>query len=112
MNNLNKYEIVDNIRGIAVMQAPVNLIGGSEALDLIKYVSDINPDIVKSFVIDISNVNLINSSGLGSLISLHRDLLQKNIKFYLLNPSSKIINLLKMTHLDKVFSIITDISEL
>jgi len=112
MNKLNKYEIIDNIRGIAVMQAPVNLIGGSEALDLLKYVSDINPEFVKIFIIDISSVNLINSSGLGSLISLHRDLLQKKIKFYLLNPSSKIMNLLKMTHLDKVFTIISDISEI
>jgi anti-anti-sigma factor len=102
---------IDNSKGLAIVQAPLQLIGGRDSLALTQMLGNL-PAEVKSFVIALDKVTAINSTGLGTLISAHRTLTGKSIKLYLLNPTPKIIELMGITHLDKIFTFITSISEI
>jgi len=112
MNNSEFHNFETNLAlGLAHVQAPEQLVGGRETLALTQIISNLDKEI-RSFVIELGNVVAINSTGLGTLISAHRTLTQKEIKLFLLNPSSKIKELMKITHLDRVFTFISDISEI
>ena len=60
---------------------------------------------VNNIFLDFSNVTFINSSGLGGLINLLKELKKKGITLSVLTPSSFIVNLFKLTQLDKIFNI-------
>lgn len=109
---LLKYNIIDADRGIALVQAPKQIIGGTEVYDLSLIASMIQNTEVNSLILDASKIEAINSSGIGSLIAIMRTLSAKSISFNILSPSAKVMEILTITHLDKVFKLINDISEL
>lgn len=112
MNNSEFHSFETNpAKGLASVQAPEQLVGGRETLALTQIISGLDKEI-KALVIELGSVVAINSTGLGTLISAHRTLSQKEIKLYLLNSSPKIMELMSITHLDKVFTFISDISEI
>ena len=86
-----------------VVKLPKNVLGGNEALDFSnmteKFCSDGK---TKSLVVDCSEVEVMNSTGLGMLVSAYSKTRKKNIRFVLLDVPDKIKVLLKMTHLDTV----------
>jgi anti-sigma B factor antagonist len=119
MENTNiKYEILDNSRGIALVYAPEKLIGGREAFDFASITnlqSEINIHLefaLQQLILDLSKVIALNSSGLGSLVALHRELNAKSIAFAIFNPSAKVQEILKITRLDQVFQIVDNINNL
>ena len=76
-----------------------------------------NMNILKEFVdkeiegnnkyigIDLKNVNIINSSGLGILISLLKKIKAAGGNLKLLNTNEKLLNIFKITKLNLVFEI-------
>ena len=60
---------------------------------------------VNNFIIDLENVEWMNSSGLGILISTVTVLRNNNGSLRLINVSDKIKNLLKITKLNTVFTL-------
>ena len=107
-----QYEIIDNTRGIALVQAPEQIIGGNEVYELSLIASTLQKSEANYLVLDASKIKAINSSGIGSLIAIMRTLSAKTISFYILTPSTKVVEILSITHLDKVFKMITDLTEL
>ncbi len=59
-----------------------------------------------NIAIDLKNVLVINSSGLGILIGCMKQVKNANGLFKILNPQDKIMNLFKITKLNLVFDII------
>ena len=111
-DNFSKIEIIDESRGIAALQAPMNLLGGESNFELSKLIDNLDNQSIKIFTLDLSKVVAINSSGLGSIIAANRILTSKKIKFILIQPSNKVLEILSITHLDKVFNIANDYSAL
>lgn len=79
---------------------------GLTNLHLLKYkieqeISEGNPNIG----IDLKNINVINSSGLGVLIGCLNRIKEQNGSLILFNPSEKIMNIFKITKLNLVFEI-------
>jgi anti-sigma B factor antagonist len=109
-SEFHSFEI-NSAKGLAQVQAPEQIIGGRESLALMQIISGLDKEITY-FVIELGSVTAINSTGLGTLISAHRTLTQKGIKLFLLNPSQKIKELMAITHLDRVFTFVGDISEI
>lgn len=70
----------------------------------------------KPAVIDISNVNFIDSFGLGTLVQVHSDTSKSGGKLVIFNansdPDTYVQRLFTMTQLNKVFTIIDDLNEL
>jgi anti-sigma B factor antagonist len=69
------------------------------------FTSYLDQDINK-FLIDLSNLRHINSTGLGIFITLYTKVRGKGGEMVICNPSQNISNLLTITKLNSVFSIV------
>ena len=56
--------------------------------------------------IDLSSVAFLDSSGLGTLISLHKSLRSQNGTVRLVNPAPNVRQILELTRLHRVFEIV------
>ena len=62
---------------------------------------------VKSIVFDLSKVEYISSYGVGMLIYAHTTCTKRNIQFHVVGVSEKVLEILKIVHLDKIFKILS-----
>ena len=58
-----------------------------------------------SVVVDMKNVNYMDSSGIGALVAGQKKMKAHNGKFSLLNIHEDVLNILKLATLDKFFKI-------
>lgn len=58
-----------------------------------------------TFILNLSNVDFIDSSGLGSIISILKNLTLNNGNLILCGANSPVVNLLSMTQLDRVLQV-------
>jgi anti-sigma B factor antagonist len=65
----------------------------------------------KFFLIDLSKLSHINSTGLGVFISLYTKVKSRSGDLMLVNPSSHISNLLSITKLDTIFKVVASVEE-
>jgi len=86
------------------------VLGGNEALDFVTQLEAFSKQGVKHIIIDMKNVELMNSSGLGMLVSGLRNLKKHEALLKLVSIPPKVDNLLKMTHLDEVFDSYDDLN--
>jgi anti-sigma B factor antagonist len=61
-----------------------------------------------SVLIDMTAIDYVDSTGLGELVGYLQRFEGQGRRLALLRPQSRILNLLKVTQLDKVFQIFTD----
>ncbi len=73
--------------------------------DTIKSAVDDSTASLSKVVIDLSGLSFIDSSGIGVLMGLKAHLRTRKVEFTLVNPSPKILQILKVTRLDKVFGL-------
>jgi anti-anti-sigma factor len=55
--------------------------------------------------VDLSKVDYITSYGIGMLIYAHTTCTKREINFYVVGVNEKVLEILKMVHLDKIFKI-------
>ncbi len=66
----------------------------------------------RSVVVNMKNVNYMDSSGIGALVAGQKKMNAHNGKFGLLNIHDDVLNILKLATLDRFFKIYEDESEL
>lgn len=99
----------DQSTGIYALKG--NLIGETDGLSITESVSDQLAEGKRNFIIDLSQLQHINSSGLGVLITLLTKARKVGGELILAQPSSYIKNLLLITKLDTIFQIYPNIEE-
>ncbi len=57
--------------------------------------------------LDLSETTFIDSSGLGVLISLHKEMASRKGKLRIVNPTSSVNQILELTRLHRLFEIVT-----
>jgi anti-anti-sigma factor len=57
----------------------------------------------KNIVVNLSDVTMMDSSGIGTMIRCHSAVMQKGGKLRLVNPNSTVRQAFKVTRLDSVF---------
>jgi anti-sigma B factor antagonist len=92
-NNISIFELEGSLLGDNEREALVN--------DFINY---LNQD-VKYFLMDLSKLKHINSTGLGIFITLYTKVRGKGGEMVICNPNVTISNLLAITKLNSVFNI-------
>jgi anti-sigma B factor antagonist len=60
----------------------------------------------KNIEIDLSQTMLLDSCGLGTLISLHKTTSNRNGTVRLLNPTSSVRQILELTRMHRIFEIV------
>ena len=109
-NEKYSYEILGKIN-IASVKLGENVLGGNDALLFTSCLNEISQKGVKFVIIDLKSVDVMNSSGLGMLVSGLSTLKKHEIEMVLVSVPHKVKNLLKMTHLDKIFKIFNNIED-
>jgi anti-sigma B factor antagonist len=83
-----------------------SLLGERDRVDLKNQFMDYIEKGVSHFLIDLSQLKHINSTGLGVFITLYTKVRAKQGEMVLVNPSENIVNLLTITKLTSVFAIV------
>jgi len=81
------------------------VLGGPEAVDLSSKLRDFIAQGRRTIVFDLGNVRIMNSSGLGMLVSSLTSLRKAEVSLVLADVPQKVLSLLDMTHLTSVFTI-------
>lgn len=89
----------------AVMTLSRNVIGGADALDFSSQTADLVAAGVRRLVIDLSDVELINSSGLGMLVQGHSLMRKVGGTLVLATVPERVDKHLEMTRLNTVFTV-------
>ncbi|HRP02063.1 MAG TPA: STAS domain-containing protein [Candidatus Kapabacteria bacterium] len=112
MNNIHNFEYTIINNDVAVIELPQFIVSGEEAMNFTQLLNLLVGNKVKVIVVDLTKVELMNSTGLGMLAGSHSNLTKINVPFYIINSNDKINQLLEMTHLDKVFKLNSSIGEI
>ena len=80
-----------------------NVMGGPDAVHLNEKLHELIDDEKKNIVVDLSRVEVMNSSGLGMLIGALTTMRNAGGDLRIANPSPKIEELIKITQLHTVF---------
>lgn len=91
------------IDSVILLEMDGNILGGPESTEINQSLIKFIEEGFKKFIIDLSQVNIMNSSGLGILIASLSAIKKKNGTLILTGANSKIKNLFNVTKLDTVF---------
>jgi anti-sigma B factor antagonist len=94
--------------GIGVLSLSGSLIGETDGLPVLEAFGDQLSQGITRYVIDMTHLNHINSTGLGMLITLLTRARKAGGEVVLANPSGFIQNLLVITKLHTIFSTFPD----
>ncbi len=89
----------------ALIKLGIHALGGTDALNFTGILNEISKTQVKKVILDLSAVEIMNSSGLGMLVSGLSTLKKYNIGLSLAALPKKVDDLMKMTRLDTIFKI-------
>lgn len=103
-----KHYLKDNV---AVFELEGSLLNEQDRLNLKNEFTNYLDQEIKNFLIDLSNLKHINSTGLGVFITLYTKVRGKGGEMIVCNPSDNIINLLTITKLTSVFTIVNSVDE-
>jgi anti-sigma B factor antagonist len=77
-----------------------------------KFLKDaINETKLQKIVLDMSEVNYIDSAGLGSLVALYKDARMAEKELVLASLKQTVMRIFEMTRLDRVFKIVQTVEE-
>lgn len=62
-------------------------------------------------IVQLTKVRFIDSSGLGALLSGHKNVVAKSGRFALTNIQQQVLSMFELTRLNRVFEIYNDINE-
>jgi anti-sigma B factor antagonist len=88
-----------------------DLIGDEVGPKLVEMVSDAVNEKIKFFVVDLSEVRYISSSGIGLLITMLTKMRNSGGEVYLTAPSEHVQKLLIITKLNNIFTVFPSITE-
>lgn len=88
-----------------------DLIGDEVGPKLVEIVSDAIQEGTKTFVIDLSKVRYISSSGIGLLITMLTKMRNVGGEVYLTSPSEHVKKLLIITKLNNIFTVFDSIQD-
>lgn len=88
-----------------------DLIGDEVGPKLVEVVSDAIQEGVKTFVVDLSEVRYISSSGIGLLITMLTKMRNVGGEVYLTSPSDHVKKLLIITKLNNIFTVFDSVED-
>jgi anti-anti-sigma factor len=95
----------------ALVKLSNSVLGGNDALDFTNLINQLISQNVKCVVVDAGNVEIMNSTGIGMLANAHSNLTKNGLLMLLVSVPEKILKLLRMTHLDRVFKFYDNLDE-
>ena len=105
MPDINKKYAGEGDDRSVLLEIDENSVGLNHFNALTNIIAEEMKEGVKSFKFDFSNLNSINSSGLGILIGCLKKIKDAGGTLKIINANEKIMNIFKLTKLNNVFEI-------
>ena len=96
---------LDNMDGSTLLKFHEERLDAHNSKELKDYLSTLLEDGAKSLILDLSEVRFVDSSGLGALLSGHKNAGLKNGRFALAGVQARVQSMFELTRLTKVFEI-------
>jgi anti-sigma B factor antagonist len=97
--------------GITIVRLSGKILGGQDSLTVNRLMVDLIDQGKTNVIVDLGDVELMNSSGLGIIIQSANHLKSKNGQLKLANIAEKIQSLLVITKLNTVFETYSTVDE-
>lgn len=97
--------------GVTVVKMEGMIKLGESARSFSEYLQKLLDDGTSSVLVDMSEIDYVDSTGLGELVGYLQRFSAEGRRLALLRPHTRILNLLKLTKLDEVFPIFAEESE-
>ncbi|MGO9480593.1 MAG: STAS domain-containing protein [Candidatus Kryptoniota bacterium] len=97
--------------GVVLIEVEGNIMGGPDAMSLNDEVHKLVNGGTRKIVLDMKSVEHINSSGLGILIASLNAVHQVNGELRIANTGSRVLDLLRITKLDRIFESYKSVDE-
>jgi anti-sigma B factor antagonist len=81
-----------------------DVLGGADAMEFSRAINEQIREGAHQVIVDLSEVHLMNSSGLGMLVAASTSLRSSGGRLMVVGANERIKSLLKMTRLDSVFA--------
>ncbi len=88
---------------VLVLEGVIRL--GESALGFSAYLDDLLEEGVPAVLMDLSSIDYMDSTGLGEFVGYLQRFTEQGRRLALLNPQRRIHSLLKLTGLDRIFSV-------
>ena len=98
-------------KGVTVVAVRGVINFGESARQFSSYLADLLDSGVQAVIVDMSGIDHVDSTGLGELVGYLQRFEKDGRRLALLRPHRRILNLLRLTRLDEIFSIFEDRSE-
>ncbi len=102
---------LENRDNIVVFKILDNSIEGKAAADLKAKILVVAQSDIDALLIDLSNVAVMDSSGLGALLLAHRQLKEHNLPVVLIGVQTFLKSLLNITRIEDIFSYYETVEE-
>lgn len=102
---------LDNTNSTVLIKLGQRILGGSDALEFSNYIADSAKNGIANIIVDMADIEVINSSGMGMLVSGLSQTKKLHMSLILVAMPEKVQHLFKMTHLDEVFKITDSIEK-
>ncbi|HOX28235.1 MAG TPA: STAS domain-containing protein [bacterium] len=87
-------------------------IGGESSISMYREIKSLLDDYKdENVVLEFSKLEFIDSSGLGSLVAVNSTLLKQGRSLTIVAPPENLMELLKITNLDKILRIVSNIND-
>lgn len=95
----------NTVEDVLILRFEGDLIGENHSSDLMQIIENTIADKIVLCAVDISQVRYMNSSGIGTLITILTKFRNKGGEVVLVNPSDQVKKLLIITKLNSIFNI-------
>jgi anti-sigma B factor antagonist len=103
--------IKKKIKDIVIFELSGNIIGGPDALKINQEIIEYIENGEMRFIIDLGNVTVMNSSGLGTLIASLTSIKKSGGELKLAGANEKIASLFVVTKLNTIFELVGSVEE-
>lgn len=90
---------------ISIITLPKEVLGGTQVIEFSNLVDSAIETNPSKLIIDLTDVNVLNSSGLGMIVGAHTSCAKKAFPLVIAAPNSKITELFKITNLSQILTI-------
>lgn len=88
-----------------IISLPEEVLGGTQVIEFSNLVDETISKNPNKLIVDLTNVKVLNSSGLGMIVGAHTSCTKNNCQLIIAAPNPKILELFKITNLTQILKI-------
>lgn len=103
--------VVRNSGDVSIVDLPGRVTHGSGDIEMRETIQNLLDTGKKKFIVNLEKVTYMDSAGIGELVACHKRAVQKGGVIKILKANEKMLDLLTITQLNKIFDLFTDEQE-